>query len=558
MQGRGGRKMKHYLRQHGSALIILIVIIVIMSALGIAMLSMRTASSYTQMNTNATNRAYYLAESGRRYANFSTADNKTYTLANGDKFQLTFNADNVESLGIIHKDSAFESIRKNTGVQKKGMPCWTFDNSLNRGEDYCGSNNGTLKGTAITPVTPGRIGDALQFDGSGWIDTPFKPVNEIGNGKPFSISFWATPGNIVTNQVVLGVSDADYRFSVGISSVGKWYWAYGDRDNQTVTAIDAALNQWQKVTLVYTGTSGTNEMKMYVSRCNQQSVYNYAASGGIAELPTGVKNLFIGGENTGGAMPNLPFTGLIDEVNIYDRELKSDEITPPFDAIAYYPFSNNADDASAHLLNGNFDPASGGGPILTSDRFNCPDKAYVFDGTDDYLYVPDNNLLDLSTAGTLAAWININSYKSRAGIIHKGNNVSFSDEAYSLQFGWGSDEQKILFALNAANTVSSLVNLGIINRWYHVAATWDNTGIRLYIDGTLNNSNPVINISAKNSAGNLNIGAQLPAGQHYMDTSVSPPADRGNLPFDGIIDDVLIFNRALSDAEIAALAADKP
>lgn len=548
--------MKHYLRQHGSALIILIVIIVITSALGIAMLSMRTASSYTQMNTNASNRAYYLAESGKRYAYFSTADNKTYSLANGDKFQLTFGTDNVESLGIIHKDSAFESIRKTVSVQKKGMPCWTFDNPLNRGEDYCGSNDGTLSLTGITPVVPGRVGDALEFDGNGWIDTPFKPVNEIGNGKPFSMSFWATPKNqtpLPAEQVLLGVSDGTYRFSVGIKG-GKWYWAYGNKDNQPVTVTDAALDQWQKVTLVYTGTSGTNEMKMYVSRCDQKSSYNYAASGGLAALPTGVKKLFIGGENKNGIV-NLPFTGLIDEVNIYDRELTSDEITPPFGAIAYYPFSNNADDASGHLLNGNLDPASGGGPILTSDRFNCPDKAYVFDGADDYLYVPDNNLLDLSTAGTLAAWININSYKVRAGIIHKGNNISFSDEAYSLQFGWGGDEQKIVFALNSAHALISIAKLDETNRWYHVAATWDSNGMKLYIDGQLNSSNPVAAISVKNSTGNLNIGAQLSAGQHYTDAA-PPFTDRGNLPFDGKIDDVLIFNRALSDAEIAALAAD--
>ncbi|GEM_PF-4352273 len=553
--------MKHYLRQHGSALIILIVSIVVMSALGIAMLSMRTASSYTQMTANTNNRAYYLAESGKRYADFSTADGsgatgKTYRLSNGDEFQLTINStDFVISTSTFYKDTALESVRSISGQKKNGMPCWTFDNSLNRGEDSCGSNNGTLNvtGTGITPVTPGRIGDALQFFNgaglAGWIDTPFKPANEIGNGKPFSISFWAKP-QISADQMVLGVNDGISRFSVGIKG-GKWYWAYGNKDNQTL--IDAVLNQWQKVTLVYTVTSTDNKVDLYVNRCNQQSSYDYAASGGFAALPTVVKKLFIGGENNNGVL-YLPFTGLIDEVRIYDRALINAEFTPTFDAVAYYPFSGDANDQSGNNLNGT--PIT---PILTDDRFGCSNRAYLFNGTGDYIHVPDAPVspLDLTTEGTLSAWIYINTFKDYAGIIHKGDKKDFTDEAYSLKFCKngaadcpvtdGSKRMKFTI-VNVGKTETDSLTVFAPVKWYHVAATWDASLLKLYVNGVLDNT-AVNTIGAAGTNGGLNIGSQL---NEDFDATVK------NFPFDGMIDDVLIFNRALSDVEIAALAADKP
>ena len=88
------------------------------------------------------------------------------------------------------------------------------------------------------------------------------------------------------------------------------------------------------------------------------------------------------------------------------------------------------------------------------------------------------------------------------------------------------------------------------NVWIHVAATWDGSTMRLYKNGVEVGSLAKGGTLGTNPAANVSIGNQ--------------PADiGGDRPFDGLIDEVLICNQALSVAEIAWLAGrtlpfDKP
>lgn len=547
--------MKHHLQETGSALLILIGILIMVSVLGLALVSMRSTSSFTEAGTNNSNRAFYLAESGKRYADFTFSQSKaypqTYRLSNGEEFRLAINTNGVESTGLIHQNSAFETVRRIGGLQRFGMPCWNFDNITKPGEDGCGSND-ILNSIATTP--DGRFGKALQCNGIAWAETPFQPVAEIGNGKPFSISFWVKPDNIAPKkeQIVLGVYDGTYRFSVGITSGDKWFWAYGNKTEATL--IPADIGYWQKVTLVYTVLPTSGIMTLYVSKCNSQesAIFDYKASLAIPSLPSTITNLFVCAEHTSLTLPmaSFPFSGLVDEIRIYDRVLDEViEIIPTCGlrctASAYYSFNGNALDNTVNGNNGT--PTT---PSLTTDRFGCPSKAYSFNGSGDYISVADNNFLDLTTQGTLAAWIYINNYKPFAGIIHKGDNVSFSDEAYSLKFG--STGQDIKLFLNGTDmlTISSLT----IKTWYHITATWSPSGTKLYLDGNMITST-ISTATVANSSG-LNIGSQLPvlAGNNFINGGI----DFGNCPFDGKIDDVLIYNRALSDYEIAEIYADRP
>ena len=561
--------MKHYLRQHGSALIILIVTIVVMSALGIAILSMRTASSYTQMNTNTSSRAYYLAESGRRYANFSTADGsgttgKTYRLSNGDEIQLTIDSTGfITSGSTFYKDTALESVRIISGPKKNGMPCWSFDDP-NPQQDNCSSNNIS---NSITTIN-GRFGKALQCNGTAWAETPFKPIDEIGSGKPSSVSFWVKPQN-TGDQVIFGTSDGTTpprRFSVGISG-GKWYWAYGDTIKITPIIADT---RWQKVMLVYFGSAAANQITLYVSSYDC-TIPLQSDTGTVtnALLPMTVKKLFICGEHNSASTTSL-FNGLVDELRIYDRALTLDEITPPCDAgcnaAAYYPFDGDAKDKSGLTQAGHGNDgvlSSSDGihlPTHTTDRFGCSDKAYYFDATyGEYIHVPyasANTSLDLTTEGTLAAWIYISTFKDYAGIIHKGDKKDFTDEAYSLKFckdGFdcpADGSKRIRFAIIDLGKIElDSVTVFDPGKWYHVAATWNASLLKLYVNGVSDNTAANTIGAARSTDGGLNIGSQL---NEDFDATVK------NFPFHGKIDDVLIFNRALSDVEIAALAADKP
>ncbi len=87
--------------------------------------------------------------------------------------------------------------------------------------------------------------------------------------------------------------------------------------------------------------------------------------------------------------------------------------------------------------------------------------------------------LDLSSAGTVEAWVYITVYTDTAGIVHNGVKIDFSDEGYSLQ-GWGASgqigiilDQKDPNPGESYDYVLSSTNLAV-DKWYYVAATWTN------------------------------------------------------------------------------------
>ncbi len=169
--------------------------------------------------------------------------------------------------------------------------------------------------------------------------------------------------------------------------------------------------------------------------------------------------------------------------------------------------------------------------------------ALHFDGYDDFVRVADDASLDLSDEGTLALWVWMESGRPFAGLIHKGDETSFSDEAYSLYVG---NSRELYFGLSGTSSSATITSNARLasELWYHIAAVWDVNGMYLYVDGALDSSSTSA-ISVKDSPGGLNIGAQLP--EYYNGTY-------RNLPFDGLADDVRVYNRALNADEVASLS----
>ncbi len=164
-------------------------------------------------------------------------------------------------------------------------------------------------------------------------------------------------------------------------------------------------------------------------------------------------------------------------------------------------------------------------------------SALHFDGVDSRVSVPDSPALDLTTAGTVGAWVYMDSITPFGGIIHKGDRTDFSDEAYTLQFWTGNT---IILGLNNGQHMVQTTTAFSPNTWYHVVGTWDSTGMSVYVNGTLNNSTASTGV-AVNSSGSLNIGAQ---------TSTYYNGTYHNFPFQGVIDEATIYNRALTSDEI--------
>lgn len=163
-----------------------------------------------------------------------------------------------------------------------------------------------------------------------------------------------------------------------------------------------------------------------------------------------------------------------------------------------------------------------------------------------YVLVPDSDFLTLASEGTIEAVIKADSHQPFAGVVHKGVKKDFSDESYSLQF-WGDNGTDGTLRFSVFNStggyayVESSTKLAV-GTWYYVAATWNASEIRLYVNGNLEDAVPNTIGNIRDSSGGLVIGAQLP---------VIYSSSWSNLVFNGAIDRVQISSSALTEQQIS-------
>jgi pimeloyl-ACP methyl ester carboxylesterase len=204
--------------------------------------------------------------------------------------------------------------------------------------------------------------------------------------------------------------------------------------------------------------------------------------------------------------------------------------------VAYYPFNGNANDASGNGNNGVVYDT-----ILTTNRFGTANAAYDFNGSSSYIDIPQNLALNNLTANfTLSAWI----YQRSA----QPNGYRIIDKCPAgLPDGWTFDtcdnntgrKVRIQGAANNALNVIGNTEYSLMT-WHHVVTTVSGTIGKVYLDGNLDGTGNVGNIPA--NVLDIFIGRAHPnngSGETEW--------------FNGIIDDVRIYNRALSDSEIQQL-----
>ena len=162
--------------------------------------------------------------------------------------------------------------------------------------------------------------------------------------------------------------------------------------------------------------------------------------------------------------------------------------------------------------------------------------AIKLNGTTDWATIPDAASLDATTALTISAWVKPTKVATQY-LVKKA--VSSTTDGYELGL---SSAGKAFVRLNQASKadtyrVDSLTSYPTNGTWIHLAATYDGTTIRLYVNGVLEGSvaGPT-SIKTNNLA--LTLGAE----------------PGGFRPFAGTLDDVRVYSTALTQAQITTLA----
>jgi hypothetical protein len=216
-----------------------------------------------------------------------------------------------------------------------------------------------------------------------------------------------------------------------------------------------------------------------------------------------------------------------------DKEFDSYTDPGAANLVGHWALDGDATDASAYANHG-----SAEGDYSWVDG-HIGSGALQLEGNGSRVLIPDAPQLRPTAQVTLTAWVNYaqtHSYSAR--VVAKGADAD-DRESYALQI---DDENRLSFFIRDVNTTMHGVDSNDTlrhNEWVHLAGSYDGSEVKCYINGEPDNSNAAAGFTILVDANDLAIGNR---------------ADATNRAFIGTEDDVRVYNRALSDAEVAYIA----
>jgi len=166
-------------------------------------------------------------------------------------------------------------------------------------------------------------------------------------------------------------------------------------------------------------------------------------------------------------------------------------------------------------------------------------KALEFDGVDDCVAL--TNQPSLAAGFTFSAWVKRNADTPECQAVFNNNQFFLRTQPE----GENADNPFEVFVLLTDGSVEPRAGSAVassIGQWFSVAVTWDKTTLKIYVDGVFKGSSVRTGDMTPTTA-----TAQIGLGQ-MGSTNANP--------FNGIVDDVAIFNVPLAEADISAIATN--
>jgi len=482
--------------------------------------------------------------------------NKVYTLANGqidvstgplevhfaDTRTVAINAGTGDDLFLMNTTAFDSAISIDGGRGKNTLDYSAINGDVGSGpvaryagegdaNDTIGANHGVLVNGAT--FVEGKIGQAFSFDG---IDDYVQiPNSEVLEASTISVEAWVNamaPANDAYIVAKGASGDVASSYALYTGATGGLFFYISD-GVAYVESPDAGAGVWDGNWHHIVGTFDGSMVRLYVDGLEIDAGTPTALQIGYA-LPT-TNDLFLGSYQGAAAHP---FVGSIDEVSVFNRALTRAEVQGRSSLEVANPVSFYKGDGNANDSNG------GNHGTLVGDVGFVPSpfgQAFNFDGDGDYVDLGNDASLDLPESMSVAMWVRLDTLDN-----YKYFLADFAFGNIS-QGSLGTTTDGTVFAWFQSYTDGSIETLDgttpiELNKWFHLAAVRDDDAktVRLFVNGIEDAS---LSYAGKNVValqGNKILGGVGP----------DFPADF----MDGQLDEVGIYDRALTLAEIQALA----
>ena len=218
---------------------------------------------------------------------------------------------------------------------------------------------------------------------------------------------------------------------------------------------------------------------------------------------------------------------------------------PTDSLVGWWPFNGNANDESGNGNNGIVN-----GATLSLDRNGDTNKAFKFDGINDWIDFNNPQILQIDSAFTYSAWVKVLGMSNFMGVMGRGEGTGGSKRASMMMIPPNKCVRLELFDGSTVNNSFTLQNTLQDSLWYHITCTWsgnaDTNGLKTYINGTLVSTAAstisTINNNINDNDNRFKVGSRdnLSGGWAYG-------------YFNGLIDDVGVWRRELNAMEVYKL-----
>jgi hypothetical protein len=420
---------------------------------------------------------------------------------------------------------------------------WQFDSGIGSvAYDSSDSlNDGILSG--------GKFGNALEFDGTDdYVDMPDDDSLDITGD--LTVEAWIVADVINTYKSIIVKGDAytEGKINYGLQiqaeqaagTIRFFVWSPGYTWVDSTSQIPLDGN-WHHVAVTH---DTSNNVKIFIDGI-------LSGSGTLALGPISNSPLDIGRHKHATVGIYQYWDGKIDEVRISNVvryttnfELQTNAFTSDANtALSHFDESvgTTVYDETTNNNDGAIYEAVWVGPTWVAGKYGT---ALQMDGIDDYITVPDDVSLEPSLI-TLEAWVkSSNPGGSNRYIVGKGARLCTAS-SYAF-YTRGGGLYFYIYNPSYGYKLSPGYGSGIWDgQWHHIAGTYDGSTLRLYVDGTEVGSG---------ASTTIDIGYGLPTTD---DLIMGKYGGTCHLPFRGAIDNVRIWDNALTECEIQLAIAGK-